>query len=66
MGVVFKDILVFLLLAGAVTLAASAAAWWWAEPRRLRRALWRVLGERPGAVLVGFGSAAALGADGKR
>jgi hypothetical protein len=66
MGVVLKDFLAFLLLAGLVTAAASAAAWWWSEPRRLRRALWRALGERPGAVLVGFGGAAALAKEGHR
>ena len=60
MDSLFRDILLFLILASALTAAASGASWWLAEGRRLRRALVRALGARPAALVVSHGRGAAM------
>jgi hypothetical protein len=66
MASLFRDILLFLIAASALTALASGAAWWLAEGRRLRRALLRALEARSPAVVVSHGRGAAFDLEGGR
>ena len=66
MGSLFRDILLFLIVASALTAAASGASWWLEEGRRLRRALARALGTGAAAVVVSHGRGAAFDLEGGR
>lgn len=66
MGSLFRDILLFLIAASALTAAASGVAWWLEEGRRLRRALLRALGTSSAAVVVSHGCGAAFDLEGGR
>ncbi len=61
-----RDLLLLALVACALTMLASAAAWWGEAPRRLRRALRRMLSGRIDAQLICWGRGLAMDLHGRR